>query len=302
MFVVLAKQILLMFLYMGIGVCLYKKQIITCQGSKELGTLLLYVVMPCVIIRSFLQEYSTERVLWLLETFVISLLSLLLSMVISYIVFGTRQKIENFSASFSNAGFIGIPLVQGVLGGDSVFFVAFFVALLNLFQWTYGVVVITGKKEYISWKKLAKNPILISLLAGCILFICRIEMPLLFRMAIDSVSSLNAPVAMIIMGVYLAQTKLRELFLDKQAWVCSIIRLIVIPSATLLLLYILQFGNLDMKWAVFLVAVTPVGVNVAIFAQIYDLDYTKAVHSICLSTLLSLAVIPVVVQAATWVM
>ena len=50
--------------------------------------------------------------------------------------------------------------------------------------------------------------------------------------------------------------------------------------------------------SVLIVAATPVGSNVAIFAQMEDMDYTQAVKDICLSTLLCIVTIPLVVSAA----
>lgn len=295
---IILKQIVLMFIYMMIGFLLYKKKFVTKQGSKELGLILLYVILPVVIVKAYLVTFSAELLRGLALSFAASLLVLLLSMLLSRVVFRSRYPIEQFSSAFSNAGFIGIPLVEMTFNDSlAVFYVSSFVALLNILQWTYGIVVMTGKKDSIAPKKITTNPIVISFLLGIILFFLPVELPEVLNSAVTAISSMNAPVAMIILGTYLAQMKLRELFTDRMVYLCAVMRLIVIPLATAAVLALIP-GNEMLKMSVLIVAATPVGSNVAIFAQMEDMDYTQAVKDICLSTLLCIVTIPLVVSAA----
>ena len=295
---IILKQIVLMFIYMMIGFLLYKKKFVTKQGSKELGLILLYVILPVVIVKAYLVTFSAELLRGLALSFAASLLVLLLSMLLSRIVFRSKYPIEQFSSAFSNAGFIGIPLVEMTFNDSmAVFYVSSFVALLNILQWTYGIVVMTGKRDSIAPKKITTNPIVISFIVGIILFFLPVELPEVLNSAVAAVSSMNAPVAMIILGTYLAQMKLRELFTDRMVYLCAVMRLIEIPLATAAVLALLP-GNEMLKMSVLIVAATPVGSNVAIFAQMEEMDYTQAVKDICLSTLLCIVTIPLVVSAA----
>jgi predicted permease len=140
---ILFKQIFLMFIYMMIGFTLYKKKMITKQGSKELATLLLYVILPMAIIKPFMIEFDYDKLVGLGKSFVIAVVALALSMLVAKLIFGKKHPMENFCAAFSNAGFIGIPLTQMALGEEAVFYIAIFVALLTVLQWTYGVMIIS---------------------------------------------------------------------------------------------------------------------------------------------------------------
>lgn len=295
---IILKQIILMFIYMMIGFLLYKKKFVTEQGSKELGKILLYVILPVVIVKAYLVTFSVELLKGLVLSFMASLLALLLSMILSREVFGSRYPIEQFSSAFSNAGFIGIPLVEMTFNDSmAVFYVSSFVALLNILQWTYGIVVMTGKKDGIALKKITTNPIIISFLLGILLFFLPVELPEVLDSAVAAITSMNAPVAMIILGIYLAQMRLRDFFTDRAVYLCALMRLIVIPLATAAVLALIP-GNEMLKMSVLIVAATPVGSNVAIFAQMEGLDHTQAVKDICLSTVLCIVTIPVVVTAA----
>ena len=111
-----------------------KKKLLTAQGSGEMGKVLLYVIMPVAIIRSYIQEFSMEYLYGFLISFAAAALALILAMAVSTLIFGRRSSIRQFGAAFSNAGFIGIPLVQMTLGEQAVFYVASFVAILNILQ------------------------------------------------------------------------------------------------------------------------------------------------------------------------
>lgn len=287
-----------MFLLMSIGYGLFKAKKITLQGNKELGILLIYVILPASIIKSYITDYSQEKLYGLFVSLLAAIAALAVSVIISRFVFGNRQKVEHFGTAFSNAGFLGIPLVKAIVGESAVFYVAAFVALLNILQWTYGVVVMSGSREAISFKKIATNPVIISLEIGLFLFISQLAVPSIFTDTIAILGNMTAPVAMITLGVYLAQMKFQELFQEKWAYLSTLLRLIIIPVITLGLLTLLPVQYRDIKLTILIAAAAPVGSNVAIFAQLNGLDYTRAVKSICLSTLFCIVTMPILIGVA----
>lgn len=293
----IGKQILTMFLYMGIGFLLYRRKLITKEGSKSLAHLLLYCVLPCVIIRSFGIARTPENTVELLASLALAAVSLLLSMLISAILF-RKSPIDNFGCAFSNAGFMGFPLITALLGSEAVFYAAGFVALLNALQWTYGQWVLTGNRKQISAGAVIKNPIIISLAVGLILFFTGISLPSIIANTMSSLAALNAPVAMIVLGVYLAQTDIGKMLTTPRLYWGSAVRLVIIPAATILVLlpFAGKFNHISM--ALLLVAAAPVGSNVAVYAQKLDLDYTYAVQTICISTILSIISMPLMIGLA----
>lgn len=299
--ILLIKQNIVMLCYMIIGYFLFKKKILTNLGSNEIGKLLLYVVMPVAIIKSYSIDFSMEMLIGLAISFVGAVASLGISIIISRLVFKNKHSIEMFSAAFSNAGFIGIPLVSMTLGEEAVFFIASYVALLNILQWTYGVYIITKNKEYISLKKIYKNPIIISFIIGVVLFILPIKLPSTVTTVMSSIASMNGPLAMIILGVYIGQIEIKELFNDKIVYACSIIRLIVIPMVTISVLSIIPNKFIIIKLTILIATSAPVGSNVAIFSQIYNKDYKQAVKDVCLSTILCIITLPIIISIANYI-
>lgn len=298
--ILLLKQNFLMLLYLLIGYFLFRKKLVGTAGSSDMGRMLLYIVMPAAILKSYLADFSPEMLIGLMVSFLAALLSLLLAIVISRIFFRKEEPIERFGVAFSNAGFIGIPLVQMTLGSEAVFYISSFVALLNILQWTYGVLVLTQDKSVLSLRKLRTNPIILSFLGGLLLFFLPVTLPDSLTGMIGTLASMNGPLAMIVLGTYLAQVPLKSLFTEKIVYRCTIVRLIVIPLFTVALIALFPAQYHTIKLTVLIAAAAPVGSNVAIFAQLYKQDYIRAVKEVCLSTLLCIVTLPCVIGLANY--
>lgn len=295
-FIVL-RQSIIMFVYMAIGGLLFQKGLITKEGSKSLANLLLYAVLPCVVVKSFCVARTPERVSGLLVSFLAALGILLLAMAVSHLLF-KKNPIDDFGAAFSNAGFMGFPLVAAVQGSEAIFYAAGFVALLNALQWTYGQSLISGDPSYRSPKAILKNPLVLSLLLGILIFCFEFPVPAIASDLLAALAALNAPLAMVILGVYLAQTDPKTLFNDPHLYVVAAARLVLIPLLTILVLKLLPAQYAAIATTLVIVAAAPIGSNVAVYAQKLGKDYAYAVRGVCLSTLLSAITMPLLMLFA----
>lgn len=294
---IILRQTALMFIYMAIGFLLFKKNLITKEGSKSMAHLLLYCILPCIVVKSFYKGRTAENELGLLISVGLAILILLASMAVSMAIF-RKRPIDNFGAAFSNAGFMGFPLIITTLGSDAVFYAAGFVAILNALQWTYGQALLTGDWKNCSFGAVVKNPLVLSLTIGIALFFAQFKLPSIIVDTIKNVSALNAPVAMIILGVYLAQTDMASIFVDKYLYVVSVVRLLILPVLTIFILKPFVAEHETICMTLLLASCAPIGSNVAVYAQKLDKDYPYAVKTVCLSTLLSIITMPIVVALA----
>lgn len=295
---ILIKQVFIMFVLMAIGFVAYRKQILSNQGTKDIGKLLLNVAIPMIVISNFCVEKSAEKTAELFESALLSFLCMALSVAFAYLAYHKKDRIAEFSAAFSNAGFIGIPLVQAIFGSGAVFYISVMIVLINVLQWTYGVYTITDDKSVMDFKKIMKNPLILSVGIGIVIYFLNIRLPKIAMDIISSISAINTPLAMIVSGVYLAQSDLLNAMRKKDAWLLSLSRLIVIPLIVMLVFRFLPFGSTAMKLSILLAGACPVGSNVAVFAQQYDKDYRKGVEYVCVSTLLSILALPLVIFVA----
>ncbi len=296
MSLIILNRIAVMLAYMIPGFILYKKRIVTDDGAKDIGKLLIYIILPSAIVNSYNIGYSHEKAVGLLLSFFAAAVALALSVILSGIFFGRKMPIECFSAAFSNAGFMGIPLVSSVVGADAVYYAAAFVAILNVLQWTYGVYIITGNRLAVSVKKILLNPVIISFMIGMSLFFLPVKLPVFISEILGTIAQMNAPIAMLTVGFYLAQISFKTLLSDKYSYGVSAVRLLVVPLLTAILLAFLPVGDSTLKLTVIILAAAPVGSNVAVYAQIHGGDHKRAVREIVMSTLLSVVTMPIVIE------
>lgn len=287
---VLFSQMLRMLLYLLPGYLLCKKGLITEVGSREFGNLLLYAILPVTIFSSYDQDFSTAKAITLAVAAGLAAMALILCVIISRIVF-PNQALEHFGAAFSNAGFIGIPLVRAVVGNKAVFYAAPYVALLNMAQWTYGVYAITRDRKNISMRKILLNPVMVSFALGLLLFVLPVRLPQGLVDVCTVFSSMNGFLAMFLVGIYLAQSGVKDVFVHVIAYKAALLRLVIIPFAVLLMLQAMPVSN-DVKQTILILTAAPVGTNVAVFAKNVGKDCSMSVNEICLSTLLCIVTIP----------
>ena len=295
---IIFKQTLLMSLYMLIGYLLYRGKKIDAAGSRSLAALLVWASIPATIIKSCLVPYSSARMLQMALCFLLGAVVLAVAMLISRLCF-RKDAVSQFGASFSNAGFIGIPLVQASLGDEAVFFLIGIIVLLNILQFTYGVKLLKGGEVKLSVKSVLLNPIALAAIIGVALFAARLgnSLPPLFTGLISGVAALNAPLAMIVLGVYLAQTKLSHLVTSRKLYLFSAVRLLLIPCLTIPVLALLP-GDPALKMAIMIAAAAPAGANVAVYCQLYGCDYGYACETVTQSTILSIVTLPLITALA----
>ena len=75
--------------------------------------------------------------------------------------------------------------------------------------------------------------------------------------------------------------------------------MLLIPLIVLALLTVIPGINNDIRYAVLIAAVCPVGSNLAVYAQLHNKGYTYAVETVAVSTLLCIITIPLLVQLAS---
>ncbi|MDD4075500.1 MAG: AEC family transporter [Eubacteriales bacterium] len=283
---IILKQIIALFVYAAIGYFMHRGKLLNREGVRSMSNLLLYILLPCVIVNSFCRESTPEVTRALGYSFVLGALLHGVAILISELLFH-KAPLDSFSASFSNIGYIGVPLIVAALGEDAVLYAVGMIAMLNVLQWTYGQRMLTRDTGAFQWKKAFINPLVISVTIGLFFYFLPIEMPPLLHNCVSAVADCNSPIAMVILGYYVHEIPFKQMFTLPAAYAVSAVRLLLIPLCSLLLLAWLPVSS-DIKLALMLSAASPVGVNAAIYAERTGHDYARAVIMVCLSTLLSL--------------
>ena len=300
-FVLIGQQVLVLFILIAVGFACGKLGAITEHASKKMTDIVLYVVTPCVMINSFQREFSIELLGQVFLAAGIALGILVLSVLLTRLVFHdkdeSRKKVLRFSVVFSNCGFMSLPLQNALLGDRGMFFGSIFVAIFNVVVWTYGLLDMSGDKKQLSAKRLATNPGILGFVAGMIIFVCGVQLPVFLAQPVKHLANLNTPLPMLIIGFYLSNAKIKRAFTDVGGYIAMALRLLVIPLGVLFALA--PFGiDRNMLIAFVIACSAPTAATTTMFSAKFDRDVELSVGMVSASTLLSIVTMPLVVSLA----
>lgn len=293
------SQMLIMVILIIIGFILAKKEIITDSGANQITSIILFVFTPAIIIKAFLIPFSPTRLMEIASCFVLSAVAIGVSIAIASLAFRKEKNLERFGVVFSNAGFMGIPLVQGILGTYQVFYLSIYMVVQNLYAWTYGIKLIDSSNRNFSPLKQLANPAVISFLVGMFLFIVQLPIPDPIYKTLDLLSNANTPMAMILIGTFLAKVDLVYLLKGKINYMVSVFRLLVVPTVIMFLLSFLPQSYADIKYVILIASSTPVGALLAMFSQLYSKDVAYGTRIVSLSNILCLLTMPMMLMIAS---
>ena len=283
-----------MLLLILVGYVVSKRGMLTDRGTSEVNTLLLQIVTPCLIVNSFLTSEDSLSAGELLLSVGTSALAIGLSILLSRCFFRKepegRKKVLQFAAAFSNSGFMGLPLVEGIVGSKGVMYGSFFIVVFNIFCWTYGFRMMSGGQK-MSLKVLLLNPGIIGLVFGLPIYFLDLHLPAVLSEPVGFLAALNTPLAMLVVGSYIAKVELHSFISDLAVYKSAALRLLVAPGIFLgLLLLIRPEPNLFVTSVI--QAACPAAANTVLFSVQYKRDSALASKTVAVSTVLSIITIP----------
>lgn len=301
MFSIIITQIIKMLLLLLVGYACCRFRLIDQNGNKSMANLLLMVVNPILAITALQADYDPRLVKGLLTSFALALAAHLIGIALSTVLIrktgNADYSIERFSAMYSNCGFMGIPLVQSILGSEGVLYLTAYITVFNLLSWTHGMILMTGNTSWKDLKKGLLSPMILASMLGLILFFTRIRFPALIGDTLDYIAGMNTPLAMIIAGVSVAQTNLPAIFRNKKLYLVSFLKLLLMPALVLAALLALRSDSVP-ACAILIAAACPAATTCTAFALRFQKNYRYASEIYAFTTLSSLATIPLFVYAA----
>ena len=313
--VLVARQVAALFVLMGFGAAMRRTKLIGDVAIDGFVNVLILVVTPCVIVDVFQRPFDPSSLSSLGLAFAIAVTGHLVVIPLAMLL--VRHRDENvrkpllLAAVFSNAGFMGIPLEQAILGDRGVFFGASYIVVFNLFIWSWGLKVMRGKGEEgrgngerISGNrkevvKMVLNPGTIGIVLGLPLFLFSAKLPSFLAVPVHHLANLNTPLAMIVIGYGLAGAKLGRVARNPSVYVASLIRLVGYPLLFVAAMYPFRAHlDRDMMLAMCIAASAPVAAMVSMFATKFRRDVDTGVAVVSGTTLLSIITMPAVIALA----
>ena len=299
-----AQQVAIMLILIIIGSILFKTKVISEKGSKEISNILLNIVTPALLIKAYQIEFDINILKDILLGFALSILIHLIFIVISKLIFfkvkdNYKKKILKFTNVYSNAGFMGIPLIAAALGDEGVIIGSTYLASFNIIVWTHGLILYSEDRKVLSFKNLLKNPGIIGVTLALVLFFFKIRLKGVFAQSVEYVADLNTPLAMILLGTYLANSNLKSALTNISTYVICFTRLILLPVIVMVV-----FCVLNVKYSIFmpliLPAACPCAAMAAIYAQKFGYDPGYPSQIVSFTTLVSILTLPFITYLSTF--
>jgi predicted permease len=294
---IIVTQVTTLFLIMAIGFIARKAKILNPESTKGLMALLVNITAPLTALTAFQFDFSKQMLdeagVVLFFSIAVHLFSILLSKVLFFRMPDVTGRVLRFATVFSNCAFMGYPVIGGFFGPRGVFLTAIYVAVFNIFAWTYGVFIFTSKADRDSLKHALLNPGVISVVLGMLMFLFSIKLPRPLAQTFELVGGMTTPISMLIIGSLLAELKFTELFSGLAVYYGSMVRLLVIPLLSLSCLRFFGIKGIVLGVCVLAVAM-PAATLTAPLADQNGGDARFASRVVFLSTIFSMVTIPVV--------
>lgn len=294
------SQMAVLFLILAVGYGANKLKILDGDSDKLLTKIVLNLAMPCTILNSVMsgniEITGTEALFFMIM--------ILLTFAIAFAIVIPAPKLLKVSKkdsgiiryliAFGNVGFMGFPVAESIFGVQSAFYVALFNIPFSLLAFSVGIIMVSGKGEKIK-PSVFINPSLIASLLALIIFALNIPVPRILAKTAGLLGQITTPAAMLIIGSTLASISVKEVFGQWRLYPISIIKLIVVPLITWLILKIFIADEL-MLGILTVMAGMPAATSASMLCMEYGGNERLASKGVFITTLFSVVTIPLLVM------
>ena len=312
-FLIVAQQVAVLFVLMGFGAAMRKAGFFKENAIDGIVNVLILVVTPCLIVDVFQRPFDPSMLKGLGLAFLIAVLAHVVLILLAKAAVQHRnediRRPLRLAAVFSNAGFMGIPLEQAVLGDVGVFYGIVYVVVFNLFMWSWGYHIMKNEECRMMNGRILRssffnlhsvvNPGTVGIVLGAPLFFLSAKLPAVIGVPVHHMANLNTPLAMIVIGYALAGAEFGKVLRTGAVYVATLVRLVICPLLVIAALYPFRHAlDRNMMLAMTVAASAPVAAMVSMFAQKFNRDVDVSVAVVSGTTLLSVLTMPAVIAFA----
>lgn len=292
---IVIEQILAMNVLAFCGFYVYRKNTFSKEGITQLTNFLLKTVGYFIIVNAIITALNKETSNQFFKAFLIALILNIIYVVVITFFYRKNEPVISFGTVFSNASFMGIPLIYALIGNEGILYLVPFLVVQIIGQWTYGVWQMDKKYDANligTLKIILLNPAMLGLFTGLLIYFSNIKLPNFLLISINDISKLNTPLAMIILGTFISDTKIIDFKPIKKIFEACLFRLIILPIITLCFFYFFHIDNNTLVITFIICSCAPIPISTAMFALRYNQNVKFAAAIITVSTLISIASIP----------
>ena len=283
-----------------IGYIAAKKGILGSEFSKSTSWILVNVYIASSIFNSVLGDRPKlpERELWM-ALFMLSVTVLLLYIfgLVAARLFGNDGNLPQrlILMAVVNNLFVGLPVLQALCGSEAVFYMGLSCVPYNLILYSFGAWMLRRGKGNGSFSiKAFFTPSLVAASLALIVFVAKIQMPVLVTDFFGTVSAATVPVSMILIGATIGSGSLSDAFRNRKILFLSLIKLVAVPVIAYMMLRYMT-DNRTLLISCVVMAACPSGILCTPLSVQYGYDPFESSGTVMVSTLLSIITIPALV-------
>ena len=146
-------NVAVLFIMLVPGIVMKKCKLVTDGFGKGISNLVLYIAQPLLIVSAYVNCKSRFSDIWLniLVVFALSIVAHVVFAAVALNLFSRvpdgRRRILRLTTIFANAAFMGIPLIEALLGAEAAIYASIYNITFNLFLWTLGVFLCTRNSD-----------------------------------------------------------------------------------------------------------------------------------------------------------
>jgi len=292
------------------GFLFIKTKLVNESFIPGVSKLLVYISQPAIAIYTFAGiEFSWQT---LLDMGLFALLTLVVHgiMLLSvYLVLRRRSdkavyRIITIATTFSNCTFFGIPIIEALLpeiASGVVVYAAIYSLVMNIIGWTVGAAIISHDTKYITLKKIFINPAVLGTAAAFIIFAFSIPLGTELLGMITLMGKMATPLSMIVLGMRIATVDPKPLFCDVRLYLSSLVKQVVMPLVAFATLYFLPIDS-GLKCVFYILTACPTASVVLNYSEILGEGQKEASSALLLSTITSIATLPLMVLLMQFLM
>ena len=303
LFLTILNQIAFLFGFIVIGYVLAKCHVLPENSAAVLSKLENSVFIPALVLKTFIENFTIERIseAWelLLISCIIALIAIPFAIFVSKLVTKDKyiQKIYTYGLAFSNFGFMGNAAVSSLFP-DIFFEYLIFTLPLWVLIYIWGVprLLIADSEKKHTLKEILKpfaNCMFIAMLAGMLIGLLNISLPQWIMSLISISGDCMSPIAMILTGVVISSISLKKTFTNIRIYIISIVRLVIIP-----MIFIAIASFFSIPKTIYICALCslamPLGLNTIVIPSAHGKDTSIAAGMAIISHLLAIITIPLI--------
>lgn len=291
---ILLKQMIVLAIIMVLGYFMAKKDVLDKATSKKISWIVVNICNPALMINAAISKDRLETAVFVQTVKIAGLFYLFLLIfgaVLPFMLGDKKNKIYTMMIVFGNVGFMGYPLLQAMYGSKAVLIASIFNLYYGILMYTYGVMVISGQKFSVKSLKLLFNTGIVAGVLELIIYLNNIPLPTFAEDVVGMLSNLTAPLSMMVIGATFVDLSVKKLLGDWRIMLFTLIRMIILPLAMFPVFKYFIADELLLGVCLVMVAV-PVGSMNVMMAQQYNGDVETSSKGVAITTLLSVATMP----------